>query len=252
MTDILRIEDLRVEVAGEEILHGIDIGVGKGETHLLFGPNGSGKTTLLMSIMGFPEFKVTSGSIEFKGRDITELPINERAKMGLGVSFQRPPTIRGVRTRKLVSICGQNEVDVEALAEDLNLMQHLDRDINDGFSGGEIKRAELLQLLAQGPDLALLDEPESGVDLENMALIGGAINRLLGKDRPYRERKDKDGRSALIITHTGHILEFVTGDVGHVLCGGVVGCSGNPEDLLSEIRRMGYEECVRCQIDAMS
>ncbi len=252
MTDILRIEDLRVEVAGEEILHGIDIGVGKGETHLLFGPNGSGKTTLLMSIMGFPEFKVTSGCIEFDGKDITELPINERAKMGLGVSFQRPPTIRGVRTGKLVSICGQNEVDVEALAEDLNLTQHLDRDINDGFSGGEIKRAELLQLLAQGPDLALLDEPESGVDLENMALIGGAINRLLGKDRPYRERKEQDGRSALIITHTGHILEYVTADVGHVLCGGVVGCSGNPEDLLSEIRRMGYEECVRCQIDAMS
>ncbi len=252
MAEILRVENLKVEVEGEEILHGVDIGIGKGETHLLFGPNGSGKTTLLMAIMGFPAFKITQGKVYLNGEDVTGLPINERAERGIGMSFQRPPTIRGVRTRRLVEICSRGNEDVEQLAVDLNLEKHLDRDINDGFSGGEIKRAELFQLLAQNPEMVLLDEPESGVDLENMALIGEGINRLLGKDMPYRERKDKNGHSALIITHTGHILQYVTADVGHVLCCGVVGCSGNPQELLAEIRRMGYEECIKCQVKAMS
>ena len=252
LDDILAIEGLKASVDGEEILHGVDLRVGEGETHLLFGPNGSGKTTLLMTIMGFPKYRITEGRIIFKGRDVAGMPVNERAKLGLGVSFQRPPTIRGVTTRRLVEICSSGKANVEALAGEMNLKSHLDRDINLGFSGGEIKRAELLQLLAQGPDLVLLDEPESGVDLENMTLIGEATNRLLGKDRPYRQRKEEDGRSALIISHTGHILEYITADVGHVMCGGVVGCSGNPSELLSEIRKMGYEECIRCQIRAGS
>lgn len=241
-----------MNVEDEEILHGVDLRVKEGQTHLLFGPNGSGKTTLLMAIMGFPKYRVTEGRILLKGRDITKLPVDERAKLGVGISFQRPPSIRGVTTRRLVEICSSGKADVDALAGEMNLESHLDRDINLGFSGGEIKRAELLQLLAQQPDLVLLDEPESGVDLENMSLIGEATRRLLGKDRPYRERKGEDGRSALIITHTGHILEYITADVGHVMCGGVVGCSGNPRELLSEIRRMGYEECIRCQIKLKS
>jgi len=249
---IMSIQNLRVEVGGKEILHGIDIEIERGETHLLFGPNGSGKTTLLMAIMGFPGYTITEGRIIFKGEDITEMPINERARAGIGILFQRPPTIRGLSTRRIVEICGGGSVDVEALAKSLNLEGHLDRDINSGFSGGEIKRAELLQLLAQQPDLSLLDEPESGVDLENVALIGEATNRLLGKDRPYRERKEEDGRSALIISHTGHILEYVTADVGHVLYDGVMGCTGNPMEILSEIRRMGYKECVECREKALS
>ncbi len=251
MPDMLRIENLKVSVGNNEILHGVNLRIGEGETHLLLGPNGSGKTTLLMSIMGFPRYTVTEGRILFRGKDITALPINERAALGIGISFQRPPTIRGVKTRQIAEIAGKGRANVEELASLLRLEHHLDRDINHGFSGGEIKRAELLQLLAQQPDLVLLDEPESGVDIENMALIGEATNRLLGKNRPYRERKAQDGRSALIISHTGFILDYVSADVGHVMCGGVIGCSGNPGELLSEIRRMGYEECVRCQLEAL-
>jgi Fe-S cluster assembly ATP-binding protein len=248
MNEILRIEDLRVSVEDDEILHGVNLIVKEGETHLLFGPNGSGKTTLLSTIMGFSKYRITEGEILFKGQDISEIPICERAKMGLGMSFQRPPTIRGVSTRRLAEICSSGKTDIDELAAEMNLVPHLDRDINLGFSGGEIKRAELYQLLAQQPDLVLLDEPESGVDLENMSLIGESTRRLLGKDRPYRERKDEFNRSALIITHTGHILDYIAADVGHVMCSGVMGCSGNPWDILSEIRRMGYEECIRCQI----
>jgi len=248
---MLKIENLKVAVGGNEILHGVNLRIGEGETHLLLGPNGSGKTTLLMSIMGFPRYAVTGGRVLFKGRDVTDLPINERAALGMGMSFQRPPTIRGVKTRMIAEIAGKGKAKVDELASLLNLEQHLDRDINYGFSGGEIKRAELLQLLAQQPDLVLLDEPESGVDIENMALIGQATNRLLGKNKPYRERRAENGRSALIISHTGFILDYVSADVGHVMCGGIVGCSGNPGELLSEIRRMGYEECIRCQIEAL-
>ena len=251
MGDMLKIENLKVAVGGNEILHGVNLRIGEGETHLLLGPNGSGKTTLLMSIMGFPRYAVTGGRVLFKGRDVTDLPINERAALGMGMSFQRPPTIRGVKTRRIAEIAGKGKAKVDELASLLNLEQHLDRDINYGFSGGEIKRAELLQLLAQQPDLVLLDEPESGVDIENMAVIGQATNRLLGKNKPYRERRAENGRSALIISHTGFILDYVSADVGHVMCGGIVGCSGNPGELLSEIRRMGYEECIRCQIEAL-
>ncbi len=251
MSDILKIENLKVAVGENEILHGVNLRIGEGETHLLLGPNGSGKTTLLMSLMGFPRYVVTAGRIFFKGKDVTSLPINERAALGMGMSFQRPPTIRGVKTRQIAEIAGKGKAKVDELASLLHLEQHLDRDINYGFSGGEIKRAELLQLLAQGPDLVLLDEPESGVDIENMALIGEATNRLLGKNKPYRERRSENGRSALIISHTGFILDYVSADVGHVMCGGIVGCSGNPGELLSEIRRMGYEECIRCQIEAL-
>jgi len=245
---ILNIEGLKVSVDDKEILHGIDLQIRRGETHLLLGPNGSGKTSLLLAIMGFPQYRITSGKIEFKGQDITSMPIDERARLGIGISFQRPPTIRGLRTRALVELCGRGEVDVDSLASLLNLESHLDRDINHGFSGGEIKRAELLQLLAQKPDLVLLDEPESGVDLDNMSLIGEAINLLLGKNKPYRERRTEDGRSGLIISHTGHILEYVNADVGHVLYEGTIRCTGNPGDLLAEIRRMGYRECAQCHV----
>jgi len=248
---ILNIEGLKVSVDDKEILHGIDLQIRRGETHLLLGPNGSGKTSLLLAIMGFPQYRITSGKIEFKGQDITSMPIDERARLGIGISFQRPPTIRGLRTRALVELCGRGEVDVDSLASLLNLESHLDRDINHGFSGGEIKRAELLQLLAQKPDLVMLDEPESGVDLDNMSLIGEAINLLLGKNKPYRERRTEDGRSGLIISHTGHILEYVNADVGHVLYEGTIRCTGNPGDLLAEIRRMGYRECALCHLARM-
>lgn len=245
---MLRIEDLKVEVGENEILHGVNLEIPAGETHALFGPNGSGKTSLVLTIMGLPEYEVTEGRIIFKGEDITKLPTNERAKLGIGMSFQRPPTIRGVNTRQMVEICSAGKADVEKLASYMDLKRLLNRDVNLGFSGGEIKRTELFQLLAQDPALALIDEPESGVDLESIASIGKAINRLLNKDVHLRERKKLSPKSALIITHTGHILDYVRVDKGHIMCDGKIGCTAHPQELLENVRRLGYEECIRCQL----
>lgn len=245
---MLTVNGLSVSVEGKEILHRVDLEIKEDEVHALFGPNGSGKTSLLMAIMGIPPYRVTEGKILFKGEDITELPVNERARRGIGLSFQRPPTIRGLRTRKMVEICSKGKADVEALASYLELEEFLDRDINYGFSGGEIKRVELLQLLAQDPDLVLIDEPESGVDLESIALIGESINRLLKRDIRLRERREMPPKTGLIITHTGHILDYVKVDRAHVMCHGRIGCSGHPRELLEEIRKMGYEECIRCHL----
>jgi len=245
---LLVVEGLSVSVEEKEILHGVDLEVKEGEIHALFGPNGAGKTSLLMAIMGIPPYRVTEGRILFKGEDITDLLINERARLGIGLSFQRPPTIRGVRTRKMVEICSEGKANAEEMASYLKLEDFLDRDVNYGFSGGEIKRAELLQLLAQNPDLILIDEPESGVDLESIALIGEAINRLLRRDVRLSERRKMPLKTGLIITHTGHILDYVKVDKAHVMCHGRIGCSGHPLELLEEIRKMGYEECIRCHL----
>jgi Fe-S cluster assembly ATP-binding protein len=245
---LLSINRLRVSVEDTEILHGINLEIKEDEIHALFGPNGSGKTSLLMTIMGIPPYSVTAGTIRFKDEDITDLPVNERARRGIGLSFQRPPTIRGLCTRKIVDICSRGRVDAEALATSLELDAFLDRDVNYGFSGGEIKRTELLQLLAQDPDLVLIDEPESGVDLESIELIGDAINRLLRRDILLRERREMPQKTGLIITHTGHILDYVKVDRAHVMCHGCIGCSGHPRELLEEIQRMGYEECIQCHL----
>ncbi|MEJ5364954.1 MAG: ABC transporter ATP-binding protein [Desulfosoma sp.] len=252
---MLLIEDLEVELAGKKILKHIDLEIKPGETHILFGPNGSGKTSLLMTIMGYPQYKVTGGKIMFKGVDITHLPINERAKLGIGMAYQRPPTIHGVKTHQMVKICAQDrEVDVLELARRVNFQDFLDRDVNAGFSGGEIKRSELLQLMAQNPDLMLFDEPESGVDMENISLVGQTIARLLQKEctptdiKSMLQVKRERTKMGLIITHTGHILEYVNADKGQVLFDGVLSCSDNPRGILQCISEMGYEECVRCQI----
>lgn len=245
---MLQIKDLSVEVEGKQILHDVNLSMGEGETHALFGPNGGGKTTLLMAIMGFPRYKVTKGQIIFKGQDITGLTLDERARMGIGMSFQRPPVVRGVKTRDMVTAClgsrGDGEI-VGEMAKRLNMVELMERDINYGFSGGEIKRSELLQLIAQSPDLVLLDEPESGVDLVNMALIGQMINELLQKglrQHPQRQRK----RSGLIITHTGHILDYVHASKGYVLLNGTIPCERDALEVLDSIKQNGYEGCVKC------
>src|SRR3972149_3132823 len=189
---MLKIKDLSVAVEDKEIIHDVNLTIQNGETHVLFGPNGAGKSTLLMAIMGFPKYKVTKGSIIFKGKDITGLTLDERARMGIGMSFQRPPVVRGVKTRDMLEACLKKRGDgdeIEKLAQAADLNDFLERDINYGFSGGEIKRSELMQLLAQKPELTLLDEPESGVDLVNIALIGKLINELLDKESPIRNRK---------------------------------------------------------------
>jgi Fe-S cluster assembly ATP-binding protein len=244
-TNLLEVDNLRVEVEGREILHGLNLTLKPGETSLIFGPNGGGKTTLLMTIMGFPRYRITGGEIYFKGQDVTHSSLDERARMGMGISFQRPPVVRGVKTRDMVKAClktTDGDVMVANLAEKTHMESFLDRDINYGFSGGEIKRSEMLQLLAQGPELALLDEPESGVDLENIALIGELINELLGKTHPIRDRT----RSGLIISHTGHILDYVNARTGYVLCAGQMICEGDPRDILNTIKTKGYQECVAC------
>ena len=243
---MLEIRDLSVEVDGREILHDINLSIGVGETHALFGPNGGGKTTLLMAIMGFPRYHVTGGKILFKGHDITKASLDERARLGIGMSFQRPPVIRGVKTRDMVTAAletrgRQNGDAIAELAHRLNMTDLMDRDINYGFSGGEIKRSELLQLLAQQPELALLDEPESGVDLVNMSLIGEMINELLQKDL-----KRLRTRSCLIITHTGHILDYVRASRGYVLLNGSIRCQREALDVLDSIKANGYEGCVAC------
>ncbi len=251
---MLQIEDLRVKLGEKIILEHIDMEIGQGETHVLFGPNGSGKTSLLMTIMGYPQYKVVRGRILFKGEDITELPMDERAQMGIGMSYQRPPTINGLKTYQMVEICAREEVDVKDLASRVNFQDFLERDINAGFSGGEIKRSELLQLMAQNPDLMLFDEPESGVDLENIALVGRTIASLLQRDNDHAVKGQKSKmqlklertKMGLIITHTGHILDYVTADKGQVLYDGRLSCISNPREILSCIGKDGYEECVRC------
>jgi len=251
---MLLVEDLQVELAGKIILQHIDLEIKPGETHVLFGPNGSGKTSLLMTLMGYPQYQVVAGKIVFKGVDITYAPIDERARLGIGMSYQRPPTIHGLKTRQLVQICARTEVDVTSLAQRVNFEGFLDRDVNAGFSGGEIKRSELLQLSAQNPDLMLFDEPESGVDLENIALVGNTIAALLQKNgvrdksKSRLQLKQERTKMGLIITHTGHILDYVAVDKGQVLYNGVLSCSTNPREILRCIAEIGYEECVRCTI----
>ncbi len=242
---MLELKGLSVAIEDREILHDINLTIGQGETHALFGPNGSGKTTLLMAIMGFPRYQITRGSVIFKGKDITSAPLDERARLGIGMSFQRPPVVRGVKTQDMVSASlgnREDEATITTLAERANMTGLLDRDINYGFSGGEIKRSELMQLQAQRPELTLLDEPESGVDLVNIALIGELINELLEKGCHIRERRCM----GLIITHTGHILNYVNARTGYVMVNGRISCGGDPHEILATIKEKGYEECARC------
>jgi len=253
---MLLIEDLYVAIDDKVILKGIDLEIHPGETHILFGPNGSGKTSLLMTIMGYPNYRVVKGKISFKGEDITHMPIDERARRGIGMSYQRPPTINGLKTRQMVRLCAGDEVDEEDLAKQVNFEGFLDRDVNAGFSGGEIKRSELLQLMAQSPDLMLFDEPESGVDMENISLVGSTIASLLQKDFSVVEKKSKmkarldRTKMGLIITHTGFILDYVAADKGQVLYDGMLSCISNPREILNCIGESGYKECVRCIIES--
>lgn len=245
--NILHVDNITVEVGGMIIIKGVSFEVNCGETHVLFGPNGSGKSTLLRAIMGFSQYKIIKGRISFKGIDITELPLPERAQMGLGISFQEAPQMTGVKLRQLLKSISRNGANIEELAGELRMQNHLDRDLNVGFSGGEKKRSEVLQLLVQNPDIALLDEPESGVDIENIELLGKYINRLLEKELPHNELMD-DGRRkcGVIITHTGHILDYVPADKAYVIIAGKLVCSGNPLELLHQIRNEGFGKCNEC------
>ncbi|MCL2786747.1 MAG: ABC transporter ATP-binding protein [Methanomassiliicoccaceae archaeon] len=240
---VLKIEDLHVEAGGKEILKGIHLEIGDGQTCVLFGPNGSGKSTLLAAIMGLGHCTVTKGRILYNDMDITKMPIDERARLGIGMMMQRPPNIVGVKLKDLVSVVS-NKDDILKRSGEFKMDEFLERDINVGFSGGEIKRSELLQLTAQRPKFILLDEPESGVDLENIDLVGKKVHDLL-----YEDTHCKLGKvvSALVITHTGDILKHIGADNAYVLNDGRIKCSGRPMDILKDIRERGYKECIQCR-----
>jgi Fe-S cluster assembly ATP-binding protein len=242
--DILTVEDLSVKVEARLILRDVTFSLKTHETHILFGPNGSGKTTLISALMGLPSYEVVSGKISFIGLDITDKSVEERAKLGMVVSFQNPPEITGVKLADLLKLClgksptnGFSEEELE-LIEAFRLTKFLNRDINVGFSGGERKRSEILQLIFLKPKLLLLDEPDSGVDVESLRLIAGEIQRYI----------EHSGSSALIITHKGDILDYVEAKYGCVLLDGKFHCFSHPTRIYEEIKKLGYEECVACRI----
>ncbi len=240
---MLKLQDLHVTVGDREILHGINLHIEQGETHVLMGPNGSGKSTLLMAMMGFDAYKVTKGKILFNGTDVTDKPVHERARLGMGIMFQRPPTIAGLKLGKMLTAINQDEaVDMQAAITRMNMNEFIDRDINQGFSGGEIKRSEILQMMVQDPSFIMLDEPESGVDLENIHLMGESIAYLLQKHQRFANRKN----CGLVITHTGYIMDYLDVDKGHVMINGEFKCHGNPREILKLIKEKGYNECLRC------
>ncbi|MCX5751316.1 MAG: ABC transporter ATP-binding protein [Candidatus Saganbacteria bacterium] len=236
--EILKIENLWLEVEGKQLLKGLNLVVHEGEKTVLLGPNGSGKSTLLYTLMGFPNYKPKSGKIIFKGQDITNLPMHERVKLGMGLAFQNPPAIRGIKLSEMLQVC-RKDISVEetaTIAKLLNMEGFLDRDVNLNFSGGEAKRAELLQILAQKPEFVMFDEPDSGVDIENVELIGKQIEAFLSN------------HSGIVITHQGYILNFIKAARACILYDGNIICSGNPLDILEDIRVRGYEQCVKCNL----
>lgn len=250
---MLEIKNLHVKTGERKILKGVNLTVPDGQTCILFGPNGSGKSTLLLSIMGYSTTEVTEGQIIFNGQDITHMSVDERAKLGIGMMMQRPPNVTGVKLGDLVKAsakdgCGQEILDG---ADKFKMENFLERNVNVGFSGGEIKRSELLQLTAQQPNLVLLDEPESGVDLENIDLIGKKTHDLLYSNSQCGADRMANNRSALIITHTGQILNYVGADRAYVMRDGAISCSGRPMDILKDIRERGYGECIKCRMVKM-
>jgi Fe-S cluster assembly ATP-binding protein len=235
---LLEINDLHVSAGDREILKGVTLHMDEGETCVLFGPNGSGKSTLMSAIMGLGQTKVTGGSIKFKGKDITGMTVDQRARLGIGIMMQRPPNVIGVKLGTLVEATAANGKGKTGREKEFRMAEFMDRDVNVGFSGGEIKRSELLQLFAQSPDFVMLDEPESGVDLENIGLIGRKVHELI-----YGSETGADGKrkvSAFVITHTGQIMDYIDADKAFVLIHGKVVREGDPKAILEEIKKNGY------------
>lgn len=244
MKSLLSISDLWVDVGGNSVLRGVDLHIPNGEVHILFGPNGSGKSTLLSAVMGLPGYHISRGTIEFRGKRIDGLATNDIAQLGVGLAFQHPPAIRGVPLETFIKTI-DNSGSLERGFRDLHLDGHRHRELNCGFSGGELKRSEILKLYAQSPELILLDEPESGVDLENLAIITSAINQILEKHHPFQLRR----RGGLIISHAGFILNYVEANSGHIILDGRIVCSGDPRVMFEAIRKEGYRQCVQHMAD---
>ena len=238
---LLRIEGLRAGVAGHEILKGVDLTVDRGEVHALMGPNGSGKSTLANVLMGHPGFKVTDGAILLKGENITALPSNNRATRGMFLAFQYPEEVPGVSVVQFLRTALKNRdgVDYTVLELRLRVMEAMrslgmdatfaDRYLNEGFSGGERKRNEVLQLAVLQPELAVLDETDSGLDIDALRTVAEGVKGLTGPERGF-----------LIITHYQRLLEHITPDRVHIFVDGTVVESGGAE-LATHLEDEGYE-----------
>ena len=242
--NILEIRDLTVKVEEKIILEAISLQLRAGESYIVFGPNGSGKTSLIHAVMGIPPFEVTSGEILFMGKDISRLNVYERANLGLSIGFQHPPEIRGVKLRDLLKIClGKDrhysfKEEEQVMIENFRLAEFLDRDINVGFSGGERKRAEILQAIFLKPKMLFLDEPDSGVDIDSLKVIADELQRYL----------EESGSAALIVTHKGDILDHIRSKYACIIMNGKSHCFNDPRKIYNEIRENGYEHCVSCML----
>jgi len=237
----LEIEGLRAEVEGKPILRGIDLVVRQGETHALMGPNGSGKSTLSNVIMGRPGYVVTGGRVVFNGEDITALTPDARAKRGLFLAMQYPTEVPGVSVVNFLRTAYQSvkAEQVSALAFRKHMKEQMDklhiedamvnRYVNQGFSGGEKKRNEVLQLAVLEPRIAILDETDSGLDIDSLKLVAEGVNELVGPDL-----------GVLLITHYQRILNYIAPDAVHVMMRGRIVKSGGPE-LARELESKGYE-----------
>jgi Fe-S cluster assembly ATP-binding protein len=237
----LEIRGLTVEIEGNEILKGLDLSVAKGETHALMGPNGSGKSTLAYAIMGHPSYEITGGTVLMKGEDITEMSPDERAQLGLFLAMQYPTEIPGVSLtnflRTAINATRDEDVPVRQFMQSLRSeMEQLEmnadflsRNVNEGFSGGEKKRFEILQMAMLRPEIAVLDETDSGLDVDALKSVSEGVNRLSGPDL-----------GVLIITHYTRILRYITPDHVHVMFEGRIVQSGGPE-LAEELEDKGYE-----------
>ncbi len=243
MSDLLNITDLSVSVGEKGILDGVNLKVGKGETHVIMGPNGAGKSTLGNAIMGNPNYEITNGKIEFKDEDITAVSVSERAKKGLFLSFQNPIEIPGISLSNFIknafdtktgtrSKLWQFRKDLEKKMDVLNMdYSYADRDLNVGFSGGEKKKAEILQLLMLKPDLAILDETDSGLDVDAVRTVSNGV----------KDFHDTTDGALIIITHSTRILEALDIDYTHILVNGRIVKTGGPE-LVDEINKNGFEK----------
>jgi len=238
---VLKIENLHAGINKKEILKGINLQVTRGETILLLGPNGSGKSTLAQVILGNPSYKIYFGKIVYNGQDITNLPLEKRVSLGISIAFQIPPELRGIKLREIAEELMRRrgvvspDDEVRRLAEMLNLENFLERDVNVGFSGGERKRAELFLILAQNPQLIILDEIDSGVDVESIQILGRAISKLA------------TDKTIIIITHTGIISEYVNARKAYIMLDGRITCYGPANIVVKHIYEHGFKKCETCE-----
>ena len=238
----LEIKDLHVEVEGKEILRGVDLTVKENEVHALMGPNGNGKSTLLAAIMGNPKYKVTQGSIVYDGKDILAMPVNERSVAGLFLAMQYPQEIPGVTNsdflRAAINVRREEPISLfkfiksmEQTINDLQMKEDLaHRFLNEGFSGGEKKRNEIVQMELLKPSLAMLDEIDSGLDVDALHIVADALNKL----------HQEDGMAMLVVSHYERFYQLIKPQFTHVLVNGKIVLEGDAE-LADKIDREGYD-----------